>query len=971
MQKVSILFFCFYFFVFLETSLVHAQCVVNADLNTWQQKGNPANGTWVVNAAGTFVSQTTNGQSTYFVSPFDLINVEVTGEFRSTDADDDWIGFVFGFRDPLGTNYDDFDMLLFDWEQQVQGCAPRGMSLARVLGDIPNPQPNAFGCHVPSAEFNILADDFGGPGWVRNQWHQFRLIYTFTRIIIYVDGVLRFDVNGCFLPGRFGFYNRSQRDTQYRNFSYRLNIDFDYTSSTFCPNSDIQFNFLPNCINTNNFDFTTIQFMNWDFGDGNQLNTTNVNVSNINPIHRYSAPGTYQVSLTLTDALGCSSTETKQVVINQNPVAGFTIPNGCINNLVVVNNTSASGVSITDAVWDIGNGNIVNGISPNGFTYNNPGNYTVSLTITDANGCSASATRNTEIITQIDATLNAVDSNCPNVNDGTVAIVSINNGTSPYAYLWSNGETSQNVQNLEPSVYSVVTTDVNGCTGNYTATVGINNTIPLQYSFDISDYNGYNVSCKGSNDGIVTVNVLNGAFPFNYLWQNNIQSNVAEYLSAGSYSVTISDANTCTVSATVVLTEPDALSATINVISNYNGEAVTCFGATDGSLNIIPIGGVGSYSYLWSNNENSPVVDNLAAGNYSVTVVDINGCSATSSINISQPDLLQAMLLANEFSGTYNISCNGNSDGRINSNIIGGTMPYSYNWNNGAFTESIQNLFAGSYSLTVVDINGCEAIQNVVLTEPNTLTVELQTEDLVCYGDNNGFINSVVSGGSGNYGFLWSNNATETSVSNLTAGDYSVTVTDANNCSTTASVLLNQPNPVIVTIQSVSDTIPFYGANLQLLSTYFANGNEAIQFEWTPEGSLNNASIQSPVANPLFTTTYTLKVTDSDGCIGTDSIRVYVNNDKVLYIPNAFSPNGDGENDIFKIYTYNNAIRNLTFQVHNRWGELLFQTNNMNEGWDGTKNGKVLDTGVYIYTVYVIFLDGNSNKKKGSVTLLK
>lgn len=949
-----------------------SQCVINANLNTWQQKGNPNNGTWNVNPAGTTVIQTTNGQSTYFVTPFDLINVEVTGEFRSTDADDDWIGFVFGFRDPLGTNYNDYDMLLFDWKQDIQGCNPRGMSLVRVLGNIPtNQEGNTFGCHNSTPEFNILADDFGGIGWVRNQWHQFRLIYTFTRVIIYVDNVLKFDVQGCFLPGRFGFYNRSQRNTEYRNFSYRLDIDFDFSAIAFCPNSNVQFNFIPNCVDVSTFNFNTIQSMNWNFGDGNQFNNSNVNASNVNPIHQYSAPGTYQVSLTLTDALGCSSTETRQVIINQNPVANFSIPNGCINNPVVVNNTSTSSVAITNALWNMGNGNTANGISPNGFNYNSSGNYTVELIVTDANGCTASTSRNTEIITQIDAVINSVDANCPNINDGAASVVNVSNGTAPFSYLWSNNEATQSIQNLPPSNYSVIITDANGCTGNHSALVGVNNSVPLQYSFDVSDYNGFNVSCNGFNDGMATVNVINGSAPYSYSWQNNIQNESVQNLTAGSYTVTIVDANSCSVEATVLLIEPEELTVTLSVGSNYNGVAITCFGASDGIASAQASGGAGTYVYTWSNAENSSSINGLVAGSYSVIATDINGCTTTGNIIIEQPDPVQVSIIAKEYVGLHNISCNGGTDGEINASVSGGVLPFSYSWNNGESSGNIQNLSEGNYSLTVLDANGCEATASITLNEPASLLVILQGENLICYGDNDGVINANVSGGTSAYNYNWSNNASGATITNLVAGNYSVTITDANNCSLSESYTINQPEPVTVSIQPVSDTIPFFGANLQLTSVYFANGNEASLFEWTPENNLSNPNTQNPIANPLYTTTYTLRVTDTDGCTGTDSIKVFVNNDKVLYIPNAFSPNGDGENDIFKIYTYNNSIRKLTFQIHNRWGELVFQTSDINEGWDGTKNGKSLDAGVYVYTVHIIYLDGDPYKKQGSVTLIK
>jgi gliding motility-associated-like protein len=961
--------YIFLVFTLLNYS-VFAQCVVNVNFNTWSQAGNPANGNWSVQGGGTQIFQIINGNETYYISPTDFINVEITGEFRSTDNDDDWMGFVFGFRDPLGANYNTYDMLLFDWKQDNQGCNPIGMCLAKVTGTLTGALPgNSFGCHINSPEFNILASNFAPPGWVRNQWHQFRLIYTFSRIIIYVDNVLRFDVTGCFEPGRFGFYNRSQSDCYYRNFNYRLNVDFAIASTVFCPNVPVDFRFLDNTC-APNYNFTLVQSMVWDFGDGNQFVNNNPSYANVNSSHAYANPGTYNVTLTFTDNLGCVSSETKPITINPSPTAAFTVDVGCVNNPVSLTNLSSGAVAITDGVWNMDDGNTVNGVNPGGYSYTVAGNYNVQLTVTDANGCTASATQPTNIINSIDATFVVADANCPAVNDGSVSVLSIDNGTSPYSYNWSNTSVNQNIQNLIPGNYTITITDANGCTGSHTRTVAISNATQLSYSFSTSDYNGYDVSCNGFSDGFADMTLNNGNAPYNYLWSNGTTSSLTQNISAGNYNVTVTDANNCSAVASVTISEPAVITPLLNVTSNYNGQHISCFGASDGAVSATTGGGASPYTYLWNNNQNTSGINNLPAGNYSVTVTDNNGCTATDNITVTEPAAVSLSFAPSDYNG-YGVSCFNSQNGFINSSVAGGTPGYIYSWNNGQSNADASNLSVGNYSLTVYDANNCSATANASLSEPTALEATLSFVEPSCFGYDDGNMIASALGGVPSYSYLWSNGTNAVVNNSLSAGNYSLTVTDANGCSVIVSEQLNEPAPVAVTIEPVDDTIPFFGSQMKINSSYTANGNNAVSFLWEPSETLINAFVQNPVAQPLHTTTYKLTVTDEDGCVGTEEVTVYVSNDKVVYVPNVFSPNGDGVNDVFKIYTYDEGVKQTTFRIHDRWGQLVFETADIAAGWNGTLNGKELSNDLYVYSVYIIYLDGDSYKQKGSVTLLR
>lgn len=949
-----------------------SQCVTNVNFNNWMVAGNPANGNWSVQAGGTEVFQSINGEETFFISPFDLINVEISGEFRTTDSDDDWMGFVFGFNDPLGTNYNTFDLLLFDWKQENQGCAPRGMCLAKVTGTLSAAQiTNGFSCHINSPEFTILASDFQGPGWIRNQWHQFRLIYTFSRIIIYIDNVLRFDVSGCFKPGRFGFYNRSQRNCTYRNFNYYLDIDFAVTSNIFCPHVPVQFMFIDHaCVA--NFDFNQIQSMLWQFGDGNQFINNNPTFANVNPSHSYAQPGTYQVTLTLTDALGCSDSETKTVIIHQPPLAAFTISHSCHNVPTTIVNTSAGGSNtpITAAMWDMGDGSVLNHINPGTYTYNAAGLYTVSLHVTDANGCTASTSQLVTIIDDLHPLLAATDAHCPSLNDGAISVLNVTDGIAPYTYNWNNGQNNQTIQGLTPGSYFVTVTDSRGCTGTGSAQIGISNTTSLSYTFIVSDYNGFNISCHGANDATATIQMINGTPPYDYTWNHGHSGPTALHLTAGSYTVSVIDAHSCSATATLTITQPPILMPHITISSNYHGQAISCHGANDGTVTASATGGVSPYSYSWSTGNNTSDITNLNAGTYSVTVTDSNGCIGEQSITLSEPPPLSVSLIVSDYNG-YAVSCFNGRDGFAQAQVTGGTPDYLYLWNTGHSQPVATQLASGHYAVTIYDANNCRAIAQIDLMEPSALDVSLSASPPTCHGYANGYVIADARGGIMPYTYLWNNGATTPLNNNLTAGNYSLTVMDANNCTWQTSYTLEQPDPVIVTIWSEHDTIPFYGASTQLISSYSANGNSIRSFRWEPTTTLSNPYSQNTQARPIQTTNYTLTVTDEDRCVGTAHITIHVSPDKALYIPNAFSPNGDGINDVFQIYTHADGIRQFTLRIFDRWGRLVFESFDLAATWNGNFNGRELNPGNYVYTLHIIYTDGDSFKKQGTITLLR
>lgn len=377
-------------------------CLTDVDFYTWQQAGQPANGNWVVQNAGAQVRQTINGLPTFYVTPTDYINVRMKGKMRTTDPDDDYIGVVFGFKEPLGAS-DNYDMWLFDWKQDNQAfggfTGQEGMSLCRVLGTIPigNSTVNqTFFGHQNTADFTVVDSNFGnGTGWNQNVDYEIEVTYTINRAIILVDGDTIFDVVDCFEPGRFGFYNYSQEQVYYSDFTYELFVDFQIDNDQVCAGDTAHFTFLEQCGNSNNLNqFDELQ---WNFGDGTSETITNINLSNVNPTHIYQNGGKYTVELIALDTLGCRDTIFKNIQIYNRPQADFTFTDQCHTDFTQFTDASTQGdFAITSWEWNFGEGPINTQPNPN-YQYSAPNTYNAQLIVEDSFGCRDTAEYPVEI----------------------------------------------------------------------------------------------------------------------------------------------------------------------------------------------------------------------------------------------------------------------------------------------------------------------------------------------------------------------------------------------------------------------------------------------------------------------------------------------------------------------------------------------------------------------------------------------
>jgi hypothetical protein len=385
------------------------------------------------------------------------------------------------------------------------------------------------------------------------------------------------------------------------------------------------------------------------------------------------------------------------------------------------------------------------------------------VTVSDVNGCTATATAVVSQPSAVAATTTVVNATCGSSNGS--ATVTATGGTAPYTYAWNTApvQTTATATGLAAGTYTVTVTDANGCTKTATAII-------QQLGSPSVTTTATPVSCFGGNNGTATATVTGGTAPYTYTWSTvpTQTTATATGLIAGTYTVTVSDVNGCTATATAVVSQPSAVAATTTVVN------ATC-GSSNGSATVTATGGTPGYTYLWSNAQTTATATGLAAGTYTVTVTDANGCTKTATATIQQ--IGSPIVTTN---GT-NVLCNGGATGTATANVTGGATPYTYLWSNTQTTQTITGLTAGTYTVTATDANGCSGTATRVVTEPATLAGTTTVVDAVC-SQPTGSVNLTVSGGTMPYSFLWNSGQTTEDLTNVPAAIYVVTVTDANGC---------------------------------------------------------------------------------------------------------------------------------------------------------------------------------------------
>ncbi len=337
------------------------------------------------------------------------------------------------------------------------------------------------------------------------------------------------------------------------------------------------------------------------------------------------------------------------------------------------------------------------------------------------------------------------------------------------------------ISNLSVGTYTVTVVSGSGagCQTTFTDTISTSTAI----TFNNTYLTPANVLCNGNSSGSIAVTKPTGGVPpYTYDWGGGITTQNRNELSAGIYSVTAIDANSCTASASTTITEPAVMAVTTTSIT-----PVKCKGQSTGAISISVTGGTSPYAYAWNDGNTSQNRTGIAAGSYSVTVTDVNGCTYTlAGITITEP-VASISLSAT----TTDVNCFGGSTGSaINLSVSGGTAGYSYSWNNTETTQNLSNVPTGSYTVTVTDANNCTAILSKTINQPTAITLSTTSVNQSCPGANDGTITLSVSGGTAGYTYLWNNSAITQNLSGLTAGTYSVTVTDTKSCTASTSVTI-------------------------------------------------------------------------------------------------------------------------------------------------------------------------------------
>lgn len=354
---------------------------------------------------------------------------------------------------------------------------------------------------------------------------------------------------------------------------------------------------------------------------------------------------------------------------------------------------------------------------------------------------------------------------------------------------------------------------------------------------------------------------LSGIGTSSFVWENsNTTLTERTNLSAGNYAVTITN-STCQRSFATTIAEKE------QIIVSETIDNLVCNGDNSGRISLAVSGGTSPYSYTWDNDTESATIENLAAGEYSCTVSDRNSCTATNSYTVSQPEILSAQ------ANPIDITCHGANNGAISLTVNGGTPQYTYHWNDNNAEAHRTNLPVGSYSITITDNHNCSTTATASISQPTALSVNGNATNISCYGKNNGAISISVSGGTEPYNYLWNGQTAEANQTNLSAGEYSLVVTDANTCTAAFSATITEPDE-LVAIPNIAP-ITCAGANDAILSASATGGTGTYaQYFWFRAENPNSPVCVQPQYQNVAAGNYLLVVKDSHNC--TDTVPVAV-----------------------------------------------------------------------------------------------
>ena len=538
--------------------------------------------------------------------------------------------------------------------------------------------------------------------------------------------------------------------------------------------------------------------------------------------------GTY--SVTVTDANSCFYTinniaVTGPTVITANPTQINVSCNGGSNGTATVAPSGGSG-SYT-YLWSNG----ATTATASGLVQ---GNY--SVTITDANLCPITQNFTITQPTSLVASQGTISNVSCNGGSNASATVAVAGGSLPYSYSWApTGGTGATASGLTAGTYTVTVTDNNACQTTQSFTITQPSTLVANAAAQT------NILCNGAATGSATVNVTGGTGAYTYSWApSGGTAATATGLAAGTYTVTVKDANLCQTTQSFTITQPSTLVATASAQTN-----IGCRGDATGSATVNVTGGTGAYTYSWApSGGTAATATGLIAGTYTVTVKDANLCQTTQSFTITQPAAILSATTA-----SLGVSCFGGSNGSAGVTASGGTPGYTYLWAPlGGTSATITGRPAGNYTCTITDSNGCTLVKNITINTPAVLSATTIKTDVSCNGGTNGSATVTVSGGTPGYTYSWApTGGTAATATGLAAGTYTVTVTDANTCQTTATVTINQPATLAVT--SAQTNVLCNGGASATASVVVSGGTPGYTYVWSPSGGTSSTAVGLTVGN--------------------------------------------------------------------------------------------------------------------------
>ncbi len=564
--------------------------------------------------------------------------------------------------------------------------------------------------------------------------------------------------------------------------------------------------------------------------------TYSLNGGSQQTVPSYTAVGQGNYMITIADANNCTATQTVSVtepspltitVSTQN--ANCTAANG------VITTTVNGGTPIYTYTWSAGGA---------GATLSNVPGGTYTVITTDANSCTLSAVAVVSVTPGgTSSIINKTDVTCNGYNDGTLTAAPVG-GAAPFTFSWSpSGQTSATATNLAPGTHTCEITDFYGCKSFTTAVI-------TQPTVLTAIMNSNNVKCFGTATGTLNAAGTGGTGPYTYLWPTLASTlNTVPNVAIGTYSCVITDANNCSITQTISVTEPTDITLTASVTpANCN--------QSNGSATVTAMGGVPAYSYSWSAGSTTDNQQNLSGNTYTIEVKDANNCIKTLAVTVPNVAGPTISILTQT-----NVSCNGACDGAATTSVTGGVGPYIYSWSNGNVSSIATNLCAQLYTVSATDQAGCVASTSVNITQPSVLTVTVLPSDPKCFGAINGGGIAAALGGTPSYTYAWTGGGGSNAASNpLGAGNYGLTVTDANGCVASASMTLNNPPAMAASITSTN--VSCFGVCDATAIGSTTNNIGVVDYQWIGGPS----PIFSQTAYNLCAGTYTLIATDQNSC---------------------------------------------------------------------------------------------------------